>query len=217
MEAVLMLTLVEKILFVVAVAASVYFAYVGFAKVYRVVMRGSGDKPTPGFMLRRLWEAAVKWIGTLPAWRTRRLSTLFHFGISAGFIFYFLVNFGDVIEGYFPITFLGRDTWIGNVYRLFSDIFTVTVLVGMIYFLLRRFVFNSPRLKYRDNIKLVEPVANGAIRRDSLSLCLHHVQPLSGCLPCLYHRQRAFALGVGGEQALFHQQAHGWVGCGFAQ
>ncbi|MGL4649884.1 MAG: (Fe-S)-binding protein, partial [Caldilineaceae bacterium] len=38
----------------------------------------------------------------------------------------------------------------------------------MVYFLLRRFVFNSPRLKYRDNVKLYTPVANGAIRRDSL-------------------------------------------------
>jgi Fe-S oxidoreductase len=163
-----MLTLIEKILFVAAVVASLYFAYVGFAKVYRVVMRGTGDKPTIGFMLRTMWEAAVKWIATWPAWRTRRLSTLFHFGISAGFVFYFLVNFGDVVEGFVPITFLGRDTWIGNIYRLLADIFTVTVLVGMIYFLLRRFVFNSPRLAYRDNIKLMEPVANGAIRRDSL-------------------------------------------------
>ena len=163
-----MLTLIEKILFIVALVAAVYFAYVGFAKIYRIVMRGAGEKPTVSFMFRRLWQAAVKWIATLPAWRSRRLSTLFHFGISAGFVFYFLVNFGDVVEGFFPITFLGRDTWIGNIYRLLADIFTITVLVGTVYFLLRRFVFNSPRLKYSNNIKLLEPVAKGAIRRDSL-------------------------------------------------
>ncbi len=40
-----MLTLVEKILFIVAVGASLYFAGVGFYKVYKVVMRGAGEKP----------------------------------------------------------------------------------------------------------------------------------------------------------------------------
>ncbi len=163
-----MLTSIEKILFVVAVVASIYYTYVGFAKVYRVVTRGTGTKPTFGFMLRSVWMAAVKWIATLPAWHTRRLSTLFHFGISLGFVFYFLVNFGDVLEGLFPIDFLGRDNWLSNSYRLAADFFTMTVLVGVIYFLLRRFVFNSPRLQYRENIKLIDPVAKGAIRRDSL-------------------------------------------------
>lgn len=163
-----MLTLIEKILFGLAVVAALYFAYLGFAKVYRVVMRGEGAKPTFGFMLRRLWQAAVKWIATLPAWRTRKLSTLFHFMISLGFVFYFLVNFGDVLEGLLPITFLGEDNTLSNLYRLAADLFTVSVLVGMVYFLLRRFVFDSPRLKYRENVKLIEPVARGAIRRDSL-------------------------------------------------
>lgn len=163
-----MLTLIEKILFLVAVAAALYFAWFGFVRVWSVVMRGSGDKPAVGSMLRRLAEAGAKWVGTVPAWKTRPLSTLLHFGISLGFVFYFIVNFGDVIEGFFPISFLGEDNWVSNIYRLLSDIFTATVLVGTVYFLLRRFVFDSPRLKYRDNVKLYEPVARGAIRRDSL-------------------------------------------------
>ncbi len=163
-----MLTLVEKILFVVAVVAALYFAYLGFARVYRVVLRGEGPRPPVGAMLRRLWQAAVKWLATLPAWRTRKVTTLLHFFISAGFVFYFLVNLGDVIEGFFPITFLGQDNWVGNLYRLLADIFTVSVLVGMVYFLLRRFVFGDRRLAYRENVLLVEPVARGVIRRDSL-------------------------------------------------
>jgi Fe-S oxidoreductase len=104
----------------------------------------------------------------VPAWRTRRLSTLFHFGISLGFVFYFLVNFFDVLEGLFGFSALDGDVWYANGYRLASDIFTVSVLVGTLYFLLRRFLFDSPRLKFRDNVKLYEPVAQGAIRRDSL-------------------------------------------------
>lgn len=163
-----MLTLVEKILFIAIVIASLYFTYVGFSRVYRVVMRGSGDKPAFGAMMRQLLAAAGKWLFTWPAWKSRKISTIFHFGISIGFVFYFLVNFGDMLEGLFPMTFLGEDNWLSNFYRLFADVFTVTVLVGMVYFLLRRFVFNSPRLQYHENVKLIEPVARGAIRRDSL-------------------------------------------------
>lgn len=163
-----MLSLIEKILFIVAVIAAVYYAYVGFARVYKVIMRGPGAKPTLGQLLRRAWGALIAWIATVPAWKSRRISTTFHIMISAGFVFYFLVNFGDVLEGLLPITFLGKNNLVSNIYRLLSDIFTMTVLVGMVYFLLRRFVFNSAALKYRSNVKLYEPVAKGRIRRDSL-------------------------------------------------
>lgn len=162
-----MLTLIEKLLFILAVIASVYFGYVGFAKVFKVVMRGPGAKPTRDEMISRLVDAGVRWITTRPIWKTRTITSIFHIMISAGFVFYFLVNFGDVLEGLFPITFLGHNI-IGNLYRFLSDIFSVSVLVGMVYFLLRRFVFNSPALQYRDNVSLMETIKAGGIRRDSL-------------------------------------------------
>ncbi len=162
-----MLTLIEKILFIVAVAASLYFSYVGFSRVFRVVMRGAGVKPKPGEMASRAWNALVAWITTKPIWKTRRISSVFHIMISLGFVFYFLVNLGDVLEGLFPITFLGTG-FIGNSYRFLSDIFSISVLTGMVYFLLRRFVFKSKALQYRDNVMLVDGVKEGGIRRDSL-------------------------------------------------
>jgi Fe-S oxidoreductase len=162
-----MLTIFEKILFIVAVAASLYFGYVGFSKVFKVVMRGSGTKPTPGEMARRAWYALSTWIITKPIWKTRPISSIFHIMISLGFVFFFLVNFGDVLEGLFPITFLGEGI-IGDFYRLLSDIFSISVLVGMVYFLVRRFVFNSKALQYRENVLLVDRIKEGGIRRDSL-------------------------------------------------
>ena len=162
-----MLTLIEKILFIVAVIVAVYFAYVGFRKVYDVVMRGPGRKPTLGEMTGRALDALWAWISTRPAWRSRPVSTVFHIMISLGFIFFFLVNFGDVLEGLFPITFLGQG-FIGDVYRLLADLFSISVLTGMVYFLLRRFVFNSPVFNYRENVLLMEQVKAGRIRRDSL-------------------------------------------------
>jgi ferredoxin len=44
----------------------------------------------------------------------------------------------------------------------------VAVLVGMVYFLLRRFVFPSPVLAYRDPVRLMDAVRAGAVDRDSL-------------------------------------------------
>ena len=162
-----MLILIEKVLFILAVIAAVYFAYVGFRKVYDVVMRGPGRKPTLGEMTSRALAALWTWITTRPAWRSRFVSTVFHIMISLGFVFFFLVNFGDVLEGLFPMTFLGQG-FIGDVYRLLADLFSISVLTGMVYFLLRRFVFNSPVFNYRENVMLVERVKAGGIRRDSL-------------------------------------------------
>lgn len=156
-----MLTLVEKILFIVAVGASLYFAGVGFYKVYKVVMRLAGEKPSVKEMLSRVWYAASSWITTRPIWKTRPWSSLFHIMISVGFVFYFLVNFGDIIEALFPVTFLG-DNLIGDFYRFLADLATMSVLIGVIYFLLRRFVFNDKALSYRENVKLVERVNRAA-------------------------------------------------------
>ncbi len=91
--------------------------------------------------------------------------------ISAGFVFYFLVNFGDVLEGLFPITFLGNNL-LGDFYRFLADLATMSVLIGIIYFILRRFVFHDKALTYRENIKLLDRVKNGGIRRDSLIVAL---------------------------------------------
>jgi Fe-S oxidoreductase len=166
-----MLTLFEKILFLFAVAASLYFGYVGFRKVYNVVMRGAGEKPTFGQMMSRLWDAAISWITTKPIWKTRPVSSFFHILISVGFVFYFIVNFGDIVEALFPVTFLGHNI-VGDLYRFLADLATVSVLIGIVYFLLRRFAFNDKALAYRDNVKLMDRIKNGGIRRDSLIVAL---------------------------------------------
>ena len=111
-----MLTIFEKILFLAALGASGYFGYLGFRRVYQIVMRGPGEKPTLKEITTKLWDAAVTWISTRPIWKTRTASSIFHFMVSIGFVFYFLVNFGDILEGLFPITFLGEGNGISEIY-----------------------------------------------------------------------------------------------------
>jgi Fe-S oxidoreductase len=162
-----MLTWIETILFFIAVAASIYYTYLGFRKVYLVVRRGQGDFPSQQQIIARLTDAAITWITTKPIWKTREFSSFFHGMVAWGFIFYFLVNFGDVLQGIFPIVFLGHN-WLGNTYRFLADIFTASVLIGMVYFLIRRFVYKDKAFNYRDNIKLLDTIKQGGIRRDSL-------------------------------------------------
>ncbi|MFZ1237932.1 MAG: [Fe-S]-binding protein, partial [Anaerolineae bacterium] len=161
-----MLTLPEKILFILCVAAALYYGYLGFKKIYLVIRRGQGELDAKKFVAQ-LFDAAINWLALLPTWRARKVPSIFHAMIAWGFTFYFLVNFGDVVQGYFPITFMGNGL-IGNVYRFLADIFSISVLVGMVYFLIRRFIVNTPALTYRSNIKLMDRIKAGGIRRDSM-------------------------------------------------
>ncbi len=95
------------------------------------------------------------------------MAGVFHALIAWGFTFYFLVNLGDVISGYFSIIFLGEGI-IGIVYRFLADLLTAAVLIGMIYFLLRRFVLRPKELTYHDNVMLLDAVRQGGVKRDSL-------------------------------------------------
>ncbi len=161
-----MLTLVEKVLFLVAALASAYLAYRGFSNVFRTIRRGEGEPfdLTAAGALRALG----KWIIMKPIWKTRTTASVFHGMIAWGFIFYFLVNLGDVVQGYFPVMFLG-DNAVGDGYRLLADVFSISVLVGMTWFLLRRFLLPSRReLAYRDNVMLLDHARAGGITRDSL-------------------------------------------------
>ncbi|MER2599695.1 MAG: (Fe-S)-binding protein [Caldilineales bacterium] len=158
------LTVIEMILFVIAAAASLYYGYLGFKKVFRIIQRGQGELPLKEIP-QRLWNAAVQWIGLLPTWRARPGASFMHALIAWAFMFYFLVNALDVLRGFTGWVVPGA---IGNIYRLIADVLSVGALVAMAWFLLRRFVFNARELTYHDNIKLTEQVKNGRIRRDSL-------------------------------------------------
>ena len=137
-----MLTLLEKFLFIAFLLAATWNGYWAFRKVYEVIRRGQGDVDDENIG-QRAWNAFWEWALLKPTWKTRRISSVFHAMVAWGFIFYFLVNFGDILQGLFPITFLGEGA-IGNIYRLLADYLSVAVLVGMIYLLVRRFLRKIP-------------------------------------------------------------------------
>ncbi|MFQ5614010.1 MAG: (Fe-S)-binding protein [Anaerolineae bacterium] len=160
-----MLTLIEKILFALVVLIALYFTYVHFNRMRRVIFRGQGKLDFSNVPFRLLRALGVL-VTQRTVFKTRRVTSLFHGFIAWGFLYYFLVNFADVLEGYFPIRFLG-DGSLGGLYRLLADVLSVAVLIGMVYFLVRRFVSDAPALAFHDNVKLHPKVLPG-LRRDSL-------------------------------------------------
>ncbi len=83
-----------------------------------------------------------------------------------GFIYYLLVNLGDLLSAWIPgFVFLGEGI-VGDIFRLGADLLSVLALVGMIGLLLRRFATGAHELKIRPGTPLLPGVREG-IRRDS--------------------------------------------------
>lgn len=161
-----MLTIVERILFILLVLASFSAATITFNRMARVIRRGQGKLHLDNLPQRAMAGVAAL-INQGRIIRHRPVTSLFHYAVAWGFIFYMLVNVVDVLEGFIAgFHFLG-DTVFSNLFRLLADVFSVAVMVGMIYLLLRRFAANMPSLHTRDNVKLHPKVGIG-ISRDSL-------------------------------------------------
>lgn len=163
-----MLTPVEQMLFILLALFAIGATLTGFQEMYAIINRGEGALYLDN-LPRRLWRALEVYLSQRTVVKRRPLTSLMHVGVAWGFTFYFLVNFGDLLEGFIPgYEFLGSGL-ISDVYRLLGDVLSVAVLVGVVYFLLRRFVLpNKRELQYHENILLHPKVAAGAISQDSL-------------------------------------------------
>ena len=160
-----MLTPVDKILFILAVCASGYAVYGAVGRILRILRRGHGQVDWK-LAQKRLFSVLGRMVVFQPVFRFRFGPSLLHGMVGWGFGYYLLVNFGDVLQAYLPnFHFLGRGV-IGGLYRLGADLLSVSVLVGMVALLLRRFVFKDPALTARDTT-LLHPKARSGIRRDS--------------------------------------------------
>jgi hypothetical protein len=160
-----MLTLAEKIIFVLAALASAYAAFRVAERITRIILRGHG-KPDLDLAKKRLFSVTLKVGAMQPTFKIRLLPSLLHAFIAWAFIYYLLVNLGDVLEGFIPgFHFLGQGV-IGGVYRFLADLLSVLALIGMVSMLIRRFVLKSPYLTARDDV-LLHPRARAGIRRDS--------------------------------------------------
>ncbi len=160
-----MLSVPEKVIFAIAVLAAVLAAWRATNRLIRIIARGHG-RPDWQLARRRLFSVLAKTISLSPTWRLRPAATLFHALVAWGFMYYLLVNIGDVYQGYFGGHFLGRGL-IGNLYRLGADLLSVGALAGMVALMIRRSIVRPSDLTTREST-LLHPKARAGIRRDSL-------------------------------------------------
>ncbi len=161
-----MLSLVEKLLFVIAVLLSLYFTWIGVQRIIKIIGRGQG-RPDWSLLRKRLWDVALK-VGTFrPLFRFRLGPSLLHALIGWGFLYFLLVNLAELLQGFIPnYRFLQNTGALGDIYRLLADISTLSVLVGILAMEFRRFIVKPAVLSARDST-LLDPRARKGIKRDS--------------------------------------------------
>jgi Fe-S oxidoreductase len=160
-----MLTTIEKILFVFAVLASGTAVFFAIRRILGIISCGHG-RPNWNLVRMRALGVLGKTISFQPVFRLRFWPSLLHGFVAWGFLYYLLVNLGDLLEAYIPnFTFLGIGV-IGNLYRLLADVLSVAVLFGMLALLVRRFIFKPSTLTTRQDV-LLHPKARFGILRDS--------------------------------------------------
>ncbi len=166
-----MLTAVEKILFFILALISVHFATLGFSRIVKIVARGgNGHYPRLDRLPARVGGAVWRTLTQRTVFRDRSWVSFFHAFVFYGFSFYLLVNLFDGLQGYLSADWQGRLDFglLGDLYRLGADLFTVLILVGVAYMLIRRFIVGDRRLEHNELTLLHEAVAAGGVRRDSL-------------------------------------------------
>jgi Fe-S oxidoreductase len=157
-----MLTLIEKILFVLLALGSLYFGGTKFYAVYRAIARG---KPEARFdnLTERILGALRIVLTQQSVFKARPLVSFLHALIFYGFVFYFLVNLVDVLEGFLGIHARGG-AW--NLFNFLADLLTACVLVGILGMLVRRLFVKPKNLGFPANVPL-QPEVRAGIFRDS--------------------------------------------------
>ena len=160
-----MLTLVEKILFAVAVLVSLYFTYKGVMKIVGHIGSGQG-KVDWSLLWKRIGDLIVK-VGLFqPVFRLRLGPSIFHALIGWGFLSFLLINLADLIYAYTGWRLLENTGLFGDAYRMLADIANVAIIVGIVAMVIRRFILRPATLSTRETT-LLNPKARTGILRDS--------------------------------------------------
>ncbi|GAB4542753.1 MAG: (Fe-S)-binding protein [Anaerolineales bacterium] len=160
-----MLTLAEKIFFVVAVLVSLYYTYKGVMRIVGHIANGQG-KVDWSLLPKRVGQLILK-VGLFqPVFRFRLGASILHAFIGWGFLSFLLINLADLIYAYSGFKLLEHTGLFGDAYRLLADIFNVLILFGMVAMAVRRFILRPAILSTRQTTLLHEKARIG-ISRDS--------------------------------------------------
>jgi Fe-S oxidoreductase len=157
-----MLTTAEKILFILFAVGSLYYGGNRFYDVYRAIARGRPD-PRHDNLGERIRRALWIVLTQESVFKARPIVSFLHALVFYGFVFYFLVNFVDVLEGFFSLHARGG-LW--APFNLAADLLTTGVLIGITGLIIRRFFVRPEDFAFPPNVPL-EPKARAGILQDS--------------------------------------------------
>ena len=157
-----MLTNIEKILFILLAMGSLYWGARGFYQVYKSIARGKADLRFDN-LAGRIRYAVWIVLTQQSVFKARPVVSFLHALVFYGFIYYFLVNLVDMLEGFFPFHARGR-LW--GPFNLVADILTAGVLIGIIGLVTRRLFVRSKDFAFPSNVP-VQPGVRTAILQDS--------------------------------------------------
>jgi len=161
-----LLSNIEKIIFIIIAISAFSASYVTFGKMFKAISVGSQKIDWK----KALWnfpKGLKVFISQNTLFKTRPIVGFIHALVAWGFTLYLIVNVVDVLYGFIPDFHFFPNYFIGKMYRIFVDVFTVLVLVGVFYFLVRRFIFNDKRLIINKPVMISEEARIG-MRNDSL-------------------------------------------------
>ena len=161
-----MLTDIEKIIFILFAIVAIGLSYTTFNKMFKAISVGSQQIDWKRALLN-FPKGLEVFISQRTLFKTRPVIGFIHALVAWGFTLYLVVNIVDVLYGFIPGFHFFPNYFIGKVYRLFVDIFTVLVLLGVVYFLVRRFIFKDNRLVINEPVMLND-LAKKGMRNDSL-------------------------------------------------
>ena len=171
-----MLTLIEKIIFLLLTIGCLGYSFVTFSKMFNVI--GLGSNPLNWGKIAKNWKAGFfAFFSQKTLFKTRPVVGLVHAFVAWGFTLYLAVNVVDVLYGFIPDFQFFPNHILGDLYRLFVDSFSLIVIFGVAYFLVRRFIQKDNRLKIEKPVMLSELALSG-MRFDSLlvgSFIIFHV------------------------------------------
>ncbi len=161
-----MLTLLEKIIFIIFVIISMALAYKTFKQMFQII--GRGANPISWVETFKNFPKGIQiFLGQQTLFTTRSFVGFIHALVAWGFTIYMLVNLFDVFAGFIHGFAFFPNSIVGFIYRLFVDVFSVLVFGGVSYFLIRRFIFNENKLVIKKPVYLSNKAKNG-VRKDSL-------------------------------------------------
>ena len=161
-----MLSNLERLIFIILTVTSFGLAWFSFGRMFKAIGRGSD--PLDWKKIIKNWPKGLAvFISQKTLFKTRPIVGAIHAGVAWGFTLYLLVNIIDVMYGMIPGFHFFPNSFIGDLYRFFVDVFTMVVLFGVLLLLIRRFISKDQKLITNEPVLLSDAAKRG-IKIDSL-------------------------------------------------